>query len=198
MRPISRVESGTFLVVSAVVGVLTQMPARADVIIEWNAKADELAVEQRTPPIDHARWLAMLHVAMFEAVNAVQPKYAPYRLTLKSDPKASREAAAASAGHDVMAARYPSLKPQLDATLAAMLAGIPDGQAKSDGIEVGRKAATGIIALRADDGIGTRETYRPLTTPGVYVPTVIPVASTIGAVTPWMMTSGSQFRPGPP
>ena len=198
MRPISRVESGTFLVVSAVVGVLTQMPARADVIIEWNAKADELAVEQRTPPIDHARWLAMLHVAMFEAVNAVQPKYTPYKLSLKSDPKASREAAAASAGHDVMAAQYPGLKPQLDATLAAMLASVPDGQAKSDGIEVGRKAATGIIALRADDGIGMRETYRPQTTPGVYVPTVIPVASTIGAVTPWVMTSGSQFRPGPP
>jgi hypothetical protein len=198
MRPISRLWSGTFLIVSAVVGVVTPMPVRADVIIDWNVKADELAVEQRTPPVNHARWLAMLHVAMFEAVNAVQPKYAPYKFTLKSDPKASREAAAVSAGHDVMAAQYPGLKPQLDATLAAMLAGVPDGQAKSDGIEVGRKAAAGIIALRANDGITARETYQPQTTPGVYVPTVIPVSSTIGAVTPWVMASGSQFRPGPP
>jgi VCPO second helical-bundle domain len=198
MNPISRLWSGTFLVVSAAVGVVTGMPARADVIVDWNVKADELAVEQRTPPVNHARWLAILHVAMFEAVNAVQPKYTAYKLTLKSDPKASREAAAASAGHDVLAAEYPSLKPQLDAALTAMLGGVPDGVAKSDGIEVGRTAAASIIALRANDGITARETYRPQTTPGVYVPAVIPVSSTIGAVTPWVMTSASQFRPGPP
>src|SRR5262249_34381537 len=99
MNPISRLWSGSFLVGSHAAGLVTGMPARADVIVDWNVKADELAVEQRTPPVNHARWLAILHVAIFEAVNAVQPKYTAYKLTVKSDPKASREAAAASAGH---------------------------------------------------------------------------------------------------
>ncbi len=55
-----------------------------------------------------------------------------------------------------------------------------------------------IIELRASDGSAAPETYRPLTTPGAYVPTTVPLFSTMGATTPWVMASGSQFRPGPP
>src|SRR5262249_29177885 len=80
----------------------------------------------------------------------------------------------------------------------ASIAAIADGEPKARGIELGRKAAAGIIALRADDGANAPESYRPLTATGVYVPTVIPVSSSDGAVKPWTMTSGSQFRPAPP
>jgi PAP2 superfamily len=79
-----------------------------------------------------------------------------------------------------------------------MLVGVVEGEPKQKGIDLGKKAAAEIIALRANDGIDAQEIYRPHTTPGIYVPTVVPVFSTVGAVTPWVMTTGSQFRPAPP
>ena len=141
---------------------------------------------------------AMLHVAMFEAVNAIERRYAPYRLSLGADRSASKEAAAASAAYGVLVATYPDQKAALDAALAKAFADIPEGEPKASGIALGRKAAAGIVALRADDGIDAPERYRPHTSPGVYVPTVVPAFSTAGAVTPWVMTTGSQFRPAPP
>ncbi|WP_246709726.1 vanadium-dependent haloperoxidase [Bradyrhizobium sp. 6(2017)] len=78
------------------------------------------------------------------------------------------------------------------------LSGIPDTEGRANGIELGKTAAAGVIALRAGDGSDAPETYRPYTTAGVYVPTVVPIATTAGATTPWVMTSGSQFRPAPP
>ena len=171
---------------------------RADVIMDWNIKADEISAQKQLLPPNRARATAMLHVAMFEAVNAIERRYVPYKLNLTADRSTSKEAAAASAGHDILLTLYPDLQNSLDATLAAMLAGVADGDSKAKGIDLGKKAAAEIIALRANDGIDAQETYRPHTTPGVYVPTVIPASSTSGTTTPWAMTSGSQFRPAPP
>ena len=171
---------------------------RADVIMDWNIKADEIAAQKQLLPPNRARATAMLQVAMFEAVNAIERRYVPYKLNLTADRSTSKEAAAASAGHDILLTLYPDLQNSLDATLAAMLAGVADGDLKAKGIDLGKKAAAEIIALRANDGIDAQETYRPHTTPGVYVPTVIPASSTSGTTTPWAMTSGSQFRPAPP
>src|SRR5262249_11295700 len=78
------------------------------------------------------------------------------------------------------------------------LARIPDGEQRRLGIEIGKKAAAELLALRAKDGFDVAETYRPHTSPGVYVPTVVPVFSTAPGVTPWVMEKGSQFRPAPP
>jgi hypothetical protein len=163
--------------------------ARADVIMDWNVKADAIATEKQITPAPHSRVLSMLHVAMFEAVNAIERRYAPYKLTLSADRSTSKEAAAAAAGYDVLLAIYPDQKPDLDKALAASLSGIADTESKSKGIELGQQAAAGVIALRASDGSATQESYRPSTKPGVYVPTTVPVFSTVGAVTPWVMTS---------
>ena len=177
---------------------LLATPARSDVIMDWNAKADAIAIEKQVPNAPNARGQAMLHVAMFEAVNAIDKRYAPYRLSLVADRSASKEAAAASAAHDVLLALYPDQKSDLDATLAASLSGISETEAKSQGIELGKKAAAEIIALRANDGSNTPESYRPTTAPGVYVPTATPIESTSSKITPWAMSSASQFRPPPP
>src|SRR5262249_24793176 len=171
---------------------------RADVIIDWNAKSDEIAAQKQLPAFNHSRGTAMLHVAMFEAVNAVEGRYLPYKLKLTADRTTSKEAAAASAGHDVLLALHADQQSTLDAMLAKMLAAIADGEPKTKGIDLGKKVAADLIALRANDGMDTQETYRPHTSPGTYVPTVIPVFSTSGAVTPWVMTNGSQFRPAAP
>jgi hypothetical protein len=198
MKSISKLLSGPVLVVSALAGALAPASARADVIMDWNTKADEIAAQKETLPFNHSRGVAMLHVAMFEAVNAIERRYKPYKLDLPGGPSASKEAAAAAAGHDVLVALHPDRKADLDAALAAMLDGVSEGEAKIMGVNLGQKAAAEIIALRASDGIDAQETYRPQTSPGVYISTVIPVFSTAGAVTPWVMTSGAQFRPAPP
>jgi hypothetical protein len=135
---------------------------------------------------------------MFEAVNAIELRYTPYKLTLSADRSTSKEAAAAAAAYDVLLAIYPDQKAVLDTALTASLSGIPETEGKSNGIVLGKKAAEGVIAFRASDGSNAQESYRPYTKPGVYVPTIVPLFSTIGATTPWVMTSGSQFRPGPP
>jgi hypothetical protein len=176
---------------------LLATPARGDVIMDWNAKADAIAAAKQIATPTHGRGLAMLHVAMFEAVNAIDRRYAPYRLALAAEHNTSKEAAAASAGHAVLLSLYPDQKTDLDATLAQALATIPDGESKQKGVALGSKAAAGTIALRAEDGATTRESYRPYTSPGVYVPTAVPISSTVGGFTPWVMTSAAQFRPAP-
>ena len=172
--------------------------ARADVIMDWNAKADAIAVEKQLPNAPNARGQAMLHIAMFEAVNAIDRRYAPYKLNLSADRAASREAAAASAAYDVLLALHPDKKADLDAALAGSLAGIAENEAKSKGIELGKQAAAGIIALRTNDGSNTPEDYRPAATAGVYVPTTIPIESTSSKIKPFAMASASQFRAAPP
>ena len=172
--------------------------ARSDVIMDWNAKADALAVEKQLLNASNARGQAMLHIAMFEALNAIDRRYAPYKLNLTADRAASREAAAAAAAYDVLLALHPDKKADLDAALAGSLAGITENEAKSKGIELGKQAAAGIIALRANDGSNTPEDYRPATTAGVYVPTTIPIESTSSKIKPFAMASASQFRAAPP
>jgi hypothetical protein len=163
---------------------------------DWNAKADAIAAEKQVLPAQQSRAMSMLHIAMFEAVNAIELRYTPYKLTLSADRSTSKEAAAAA--YDVLLAIYPDQKAVLDTALTASLSGIAETEGKSNGIVLGKKAAEGVIAFRASDGSNAQESYRPYTKPGVYVPTIVPLFSTIGATTPWVMTSGSQFRPGPP
>jgi hypothetical protein len=173
-------------------------PARSDVITDWNAKAEAIAIEKRLLPPPNARGMAILHVAMFEAVNVVDRRYAPYKLKLTAERNVSKEAAAAAAAHAVLVALHPDQQASLNSKLTASLASIADGEPKAKGIELGKKAAAEILALRANDGFNAPESYRPYTIAGVYVPTVVAVSSMFGAVTPWVMEKGSQFRPAPP
>lgn len=170
----------------------------ADVITDWNARADVLASDQRLLPPVHGRVLAMMHVAMFEAVNAIEGRYVPYRLNLVADRKTSGETAAAVAGHDVLVAFFPEQKSALDALLAETLGRVAEGPTKERGVILGRKAAEGILEMRSADGSEVTEAYRPVTKPGVYVPTALPVSSTVSAYTPWVMSSAAQFRPAAP
>ena len=197
MKPASRINRATFFT-SLVAAALLTSSARCDVIMDWNAKADAIGIEKQLANVPNARGLAMLHIAMFEAVNAIDRRYAPYKLNLAAERTTSKEAAAASAAYDILVALYPDQKADLDATLAASLSGIAETEAKSKGIELGKKAAAGIIALRANDSSDKTENYRPYATPGIYVPTTLPIESTSPALTPWVMGTGSQFRPGPP
>ena len=171
--------------------------AAGDVVTDWGAKAVAIGAEKQPPNVRFTRGLAMMHVAMFEAVNAIDRRYKPYNLDLAMNKEASREAAAAAAAHDVLASLFPDERSKLEQALQASLAAI-EGDAKTKGIELGKKAAAGIIALRTNDGSDTQESYRPFTKAGVYVHTALPIESTSGLIKPWTMDKGSQFRPEPP
>ena len=109
---------------SALAAVLFATAAHGDVVMDWNAKADALAVEKQLLNAPNTRGQAMMHIAMFEAVNAIDRRYAPYKLNLTADKSASREAAASVAAYNVLLALHPDKKADLDAALAASLGAI--------------------------------------------------------------------------
>jgi hypothetical protein len=172
--------------------------ARADVVTDWNIKAGEIVVEARLGPPPANRVLAIVHTAVYEAVNAITGRYPTSDLQLEAAPGASVEAAIAAASYATLAKCVPSQQAAIDSAYQAAVALIADGPAKTAGLALGEKAAAVILGARLNDGAATGETYRPHTSAGVYVPTVIPAAPQWAQRKPWLMTSPAQFRPGPP
>ena len=172
--------------------------AEADVVTDWNITAGDIAVAARLPPPPTYRIMALVQSAVYEAVNAITKRYPPDRVKLDAAPGASIDAAVAEANRATLVQLVPSQQTAIDNAYQAALSAIPAGQAKTAGLAVGEKVAAAILAWGAEDGAATGETYRPYTTAGVYVPTVIPVVSQWPQRTPWLMTSPAQFRPGPP
>lgn len=173
----------------------------ADVVIDWNEHL--LASLAFQPPrVPLSRNMALVHVAMFDAVNAIDRSYQPYAAEVKASRGASAEAAVAQAARDTLVALYPSRQAVFDAELAEDLAGIPAGR-RQQGIRIGAEVARQILALRADDGAADIVTYTPPNDdPGQWQPTP-PDNSAAGAVhaslvTPYAVQSTAQYRPGPP
>ena len=184
------------LVVAAV--LLPGSKAQADVVTAWNITAGDIAVAAKLPPPPAYRVMALAQSAVYEAVNAITKRYPPDRMTLDAAPGASVEAAVAAANRATLLKLVPSQQAAIDSAYQTALSTIADGPAKREGIAVGDKAAAAILALRADDGTAAAESYRPHTTAGIYVPTVIPAVPQWPQRKPWVMTSADQFRPGPP
>ena len=172
--------------------------ANADAVCDWNTKAGEIVVSARMGPPPANRALAIANTAVYEAVNAITKRYPAGALKLEAAPGASVDAAVAAANRTALSKLLPSQQSVVDTAYQAALSKIADGPAKTSGIAVGEKAAAAILAMRADDGAAAAETYRPQTAAGVYVPTVIPAVTHWPQRKPWLMTSSSQFRPGPP
>lgn len=183
---------------AAVVLAASGVPASADVITDWDDKAVAAGYAARQGPPPHSRSVAMVHLAMFEAVNSIDGRYRPYRTKLPAEPGASREAAAASAAHYVLVRLYPDQARELDKALGASLAAAADERARLGGVRLGERAGAAILAERGTDGAAGPDTYRPFTAPGQYVPTVLPAASRWGGVRPFALKSGDQFRPAAP
>ena len=173
------------------------------VVTDWNTILLDAVRTGGTPPPIAARNMAMVHTAIYNAVNAIDRSHSPYKLELEAPAGASIEAAAAAAANRVLTSLYPAQKAKFDAAIASSLAAIPNKQAKTDGIAVGLSAADQIIALRSQDGTSKALTYTPTNNAGEWVPTPPAFASSLLPQWPdvdcFAMTSGSQFRPsGPP
>ena len=180
--------------------VLICSPGRADIIADWNVKAvDTMTAQRVTGGALPARTLAMMHTAMFNAVNSVANRYKLYLVAARPDATdVSPEAAAHSAARRVLVDLYPKEKAALDAAFDTAMAKLPDGAAKSSGITSGETAAVAVLAARKTDGFESADTYRPVTSPGAYVPTAALVMSQVSGIKPFALKSISQFRPGPP
>ncbi len=171
--------------------------AGADVVTDANAKAADIASRHPATPVAVST-MAVVQVSVFEAVNAITARYPAACLHITAPPGASVDAAAAAATRTALSKLMPAQQAAIEADYQAALTPLPDGRAKAEGIAVGERAATAILASRADDGSVAPDTYRPDTTAGVYVPTVLPMMPHWGRRKPWVLTSAAQFRPGPP
>ena len=182
----------------AAVSLLTPLAVRADSVTDWNVKACEIVGPASFDAPNANRMIAIMHTAIYEAVNAITKKYPPGDVKIDADAGASVDAAVAAAGRASLIKFATSKETEIETAYRNALSLIPDGPAKTNGIAVGEKAAAAILATRTDDGFATVETYRPYTIAGVYVPTIVPVVSQWPNRKPWLMTSASQFRPAPP
>ena len=173
-------------------------PAVADVITDWNEKAVTLVGKHRMLPPQAERVIACVHLAMFDAVNSIEPRYKSYRVSLPAQKTTPKDAAAAVAAGTVLAKMFPQDEGEINAAVGAYLAVILDGAGKSVAVELGRAVGAKMIADREGDGADASDAYRPRTTAGMYVPTPITASSMWPKVRSFAMSSPSQFRPQPP
>jgi hypothetical protein len=184
--------------------LLTPSLARADVVLDWNIVAlRTTAAAPFNPPLE-SRNVAIVHAAMFDAVNSIVREFHPYAIRIQAPGGASPEAAAAAAAHFALVQLYPGQQGVLDAAYAGSLALIPDGPRRTAGIAVGESVASWILTLRSSDGAAEAITaeYTPGSGPGTWIPTPPPFLPALdpgwGCVRPFLMDDESQFRPGPP
>jgi hypothetical protein len=179
------------------------VPARADVVTDWNnAALDAIRAGHTAPPIA-SRSLAILHASIYDAVNGIARTHEPYLVPSAVPASASREAAASAAAHQALVNLFPANASNFDALHAAILATIPDGPHKTAGIVWGEFVGNVILAARANDGSNAIVPPPGGSGPGVWIPTppaFLPyLLPQWGFVVPFAMSSSSQFRPpGPP
>jgi hypothetical protein len=177
--------------------------AGADVVTDWNQTALRATEVAGFGPPPQTRAMAMVHAAVYDAVNAIDRRHAVYAVDVKAPAGASAEAAAAAAAHGVLVGLFPAQGPTLDAALTASLGAVADGEARTQGLAVGREVAIRYLAVRKDDGAGGKVAYAFATGPGRYQLTpplsMPPVLPHWRQVKPFVLTSASQFAlPGPP
>lgn len=167
-------------------------------VLDWNDIAIKAAVASKQGPTMTTRSMAVVHSAVFDAVNAVQPKYKAFKFSGAAMPNASADAATAAAAHTALVKLYPDQKATLDQALASSLAKLPEGPSRDQGVALGTAAAQAILDWCADDRVGAVTEYRPVTKPGTYVPTMLPLAHDVALSRPWLLKSADQFRPPAP
>jgi len=176
-------------------------------VLQWNRT---LLVIVRTPGAQPAtvhptRSFAIMHAAMYDAVNAIDGTHTPYVVDFTDVSRsASQDAAAAVAAHEVLVTLYPPFRGQLDAQLLQVLAGIPEGADKAQGISIGQAVADRILALRSNDGAHAQPIPFVFgNAPGDYQSTPPnfprqPQFTHWSRVTPFALARANQFRPGSP
>jgi hypothetical protein len=195
-----RLRSFALLVVAVLAVLAAPGVVRADSATEWNLNAaSALFVVAQQGPQQSVPHMAMVHGAIYDAVNAIDGGHEGYLLTSRlAQPFDSKEAAAAAAAHRVLLNIVPAQQAVLDAQYAVSLAAIPDGSAKTRGIAVGEAAAAAMIAARTDDGRFGAYRFPVGSDPGEWRPVLPAFVNDPNAwlkdVRPFLIESGTQFQ----
>jgi hypothetical protein len=178
--------------------------ASADVVLDWNVIAlKTTAAASFNPPLE-TRNVAIVHAAIFDAVNSITGERPAFVVRLRAPRGASAEAAAIAAAHVTLVTLYPDQQSVLDAAYVESLSRIPDRPGRSSGVHIGEAVAKRILRMRASDGATAAITaeYTPGHRPGDWIPTPPATLPALdpgwGSVRPFVLRHGSQFRPGPP
>jgi hypothetical protein len=220
MNPLTQFKKTPLLpLLIALALVLRAAPAaaQANEVTNWNRIATETLVlfpaAAGGAPVALQINMGMTQGAVYDAVNAIEPRYLPYLLETRFDPSASKEAATATAAYRVLfnivstvpaSIPFPnraSLLQTLATEYANSLAVIPDGPPKTVGIAAGNAAADAMIAARQNDGRFGPSPWVPNYDPGHWRPLLNPDGSPmldptawVANVRPFLMQSSSQFR----
>src|SRR5262252_8960199 len=111
----------------------------ADVVTEWNQKAGACLLEAKIYPFAGTRVMAIVHTAMFDAINSIEGRCTPYKFKVSAPSGASPQAAGIAAAHATLVSLFPDQKAALDAAYVASLAQVTDGPGKTGGIAVGEE-----------------------------------------------------------
>jgi hypothetical protein len=173
--------------------------AESGAVLEWNQHAtDSLIGNAGQAPGVAAIHLAMVHAAVYDAVNAIDRGHDPYLAAPAARRWYSTDAAAAAAAHRVLASVLPTQQSHLDELYAASLAAIPDGRAEDGGVAVGEATAATTLSARADDGRFGPFRFTAGTAPGQWRPTPPSFATDpnawVSQVTPFLLERPDQFR----
>src|SRR5713226_178808 len=172
-----------------------------NVVSQWNAIASTTIVNNASEAsVASGVWFAYVHLAVFDAVNAIDHRFQPYLFTANPPPGTNQDAAAVAAAHRALVNYFPSQQTTLDADFAASIAAISDTPANiSAGIAVGEASALALITARANDGLLANVPYTPRVGPGYWQPTPPafgpPLTPWLGQMVPFTMSSAAQFFP---
>lgn len=179
-RPRSRPLSSSANRIAGVEHLEDRLLLAGDAILHWNAVALQAVADDHTPwivsspdqggPTRTARALAIVHAAMYDALNSIAGGHTPYLIYQQAPAGASADAAVGQAAHDTLVKLYPKQKAKFDAELQAWLAQIPNGKSETDGIAVGKAVANAILTVRKDDGSDLEQTHQSSLEPGRHQP----------------------------
>jgi hypothetical protein len=172
-----------------ITGALAIFPCFANVVTDWDTRAVAVAL----PGAAGQRELAMVHVAIFDAVNSIQQRFRPYRVSKRVPPTTSEVAAACAAAATMLGKLHPEKAADINGALKVELASIAEGSDKAQGVRLGEEVAAEIFEDRATDGSAAADTYRPRTSPGVYVPTAPVLGSAWPKMRPFFLQNLAQF-----
>jgi hypothetical protein len=178
----------------AALTLLTALPAQnptENAVLRWNDAALASIRTAGTNPPKASRLLAMLHTAIFDAANGINPEYHEYLVAPAAPNNSSRIAAVTTAAHEVLAAEQPSALAAFDTLHSAILASLPDDQSKTDGVNWGDAVALQILAARSNDGSTAVVAFPGSTDPGAWRPTI----SFGGVVRPAMLPGWGNVTP---
>ena len=186
-------------------GPLQPSAADSSTVLElatWNSIALRTTAAGPFSPPRESRAMAMLSIAVFDAVNSITGRYEPFAVRVVAEPEASTAAAVTGAAYRLLLTLYPATADSLEAAWDSARARLPAGHARDAGFAAGDAAAAAVLAMRAGDGATPPVRYSPGADLGDWVPTPPGFAAALepawGEVRPFALDSGAQFRPPPP